>query len=191
MKIEKEQFLFYNNQRYELGLKNQDDVKNKITCPYTNLRNMILGQQDFIKKQNDIIRFALKFTREPYKNISNKSDEDLNWRYCIQTNTKLLPAFLYTLASAFVEDKDNYLIVMERIIKTNGKLSDDGDSWVDEYSGRIIRKIDYNIEYEDKLMKRIYKFLNKFSKFNFENINKTKFDKIYAPYIFKEGILEY
>jgi primosomal protein N' (replication factor Y) len=25
----------------------------------------------------------------------------------------------------------------------------------------------------------------------FENINKAKFDKIYAPYIFKEGILEY
>jgi hypothetical protein len=56
LKIEKDMFLQYNNQRYELGLKNSEESKVTLISPYALLRDIILGQQDFVKKQNDIIK---------------------------------------------------------------------------------------------------------------------------------------
>ena len=105
-----------------------------------------MGQSDFVKKQNDILRFSLKFTR-----TSTTEDEDANWLYCIKTNAKLLPSFFYTLAACFVEDPGDYRNKMEQVIKEIGVLSDDGDSWVDKHSGYIIRKIDFDVDegYED------------------------------------------
>ena len=48
------------------------------------------------KKQNDIIQFAMKFTKVASDNFSLKNAEDLHWRYCIKTNTKLLSSDVYT-----------------------------------------------------------------------------------------------
>ena len=135
-------FLKYTIAQYTIGSKNGtgDGDKEMVVSPFLPLMEMVLSQADFIKKQNDLIRFAQRFTRDANRNITDVEDEDPHWRYCIKTNTKLMPAFLYTLSSAFVQNPDNYLIVMEEIIQTNGKISDDGDSWVDEFSGRIIRR---------------------------------------------------
>ena len=44
--------------------------------------------------------------------------------------------------------KEDYLYTIEQICKDQGKLSDDGDSWVDKYSGYIIRKISLNTDEE-------------------------------------------
>lgn len=145
--IQRNKMFKYNNQQFKIGAKTENDEENDIVIsPYEKLRNIILGQSDFVKKQNDILRFSLKFTR-----TSTSENEDPNWLYCIKTNAKLLPSFFNTLAACFVEDPGDYKNKMEQVIKEIGVLSDDGDSWVDKHSGYIIRKIDFDVDegYED------------------------------------------
>ena len=145
--IEKNRNFKYNMQQYNLGISHDDDAdKDIIVSPYTKIRDKILGQSDFVKRQQDIIRFAIRFTREANTEFSNSVEENIHWRYCIQTNAKLLPSFLYTLAGYWCEDPANYLKNMSLIIKDIGALSDDGDSWVDKNSGYIIRPIDFDID---------------------------------------------
>ena len=48
----------YNDKQFKLGLSNDDDHKMTIVSPYNKLRDLILGQSDFVKKQNDIIKFG-------------------------------------------------------------------------------------------------------------------------------------
>lgn len=127
----------YNNQKVNIGDTSDDyDV---IVSPYSKLRNLILGQTDFVKKQNDIIRFVNKYTRE------STEDEDQYWVYCVDTNTKLLPTFFIKLAQAFISGK-NYNDEYEKICAEQGTLSDDGNAWVDKYSGYVIGRIDFDTE---------------------------------------------
>ena len=145
--IERTRVFKYNDAQYEMGLKDEDSKLGSseeeiVVSPYIKLRDMILGQPDFVKKQNDIVRFSSRFTREATDSEKAIDDKNSHWRYCVETNTKLLPAFLSTLASQFVEDSSRYIQKMDEIIKTNGALSDDGDAWVDKFSGYIIRKRD-------------------------------------------------
>ena len=58
-----------------------------------------------------------------------------------------MPEFRYTLASAFIDDPQTYQLVVERVKATIGKISDDGNAWVDEHSGQVIQ-VD-NFEFED------------------------------------------
>ena len=146
IEIEHNRTFKYNYKQYNLGVKNDETDKDIIVSPFSKLRDKILGQPDFVKRQNDIIRFAIRFTREANTEFTNNEEENIHWRYCIQTNAKLLPSFLYTLAGYWCEDPSNYLKKMELIIKDIGALSDDGDSWVDKNSGYIIRPIDFDID---------------------------------------------
>ena len=160
-KIQNQRVVKYNNQQYLLGLeelkRNDMDTgtdeslidANPYACPYSKLRDMILGQSDFVKKQNDIIRFTQMFTRENMKDTTVGplgEIESIHWRYCVKTNIKLLPTFLYTLACVFINDYDNYNEKVEYIIKDIGALSDDGDAWVDKYSGYVIKNINFDAE---------------------------------------------
>jgi hypothetical protein len=134
-----------NNLAYQLGkmvVTNTDEI---IVSPHMKLRDLILGQEDFVKKQYDIIKFVDKFTREP---MITEMKEDAQWKYCVDTNMKLLPAFFYVLALAFVQgsDENNYIKTLNEISHSHGILSDDGDSIVDKHSGFIIRKIVYSAE---------------------------------------------
>jgi hypothetical protein len=143
----------YNTQQFQLGLSadNIDELNSAADedikrSPYIKLRDLVLGQSDFVKKQHDIVKFAERFTREAIDTVNDKINEDLYWRYCIETKAKLLPTFLYTLAGCFLNDPDNYLNQTNIIIKEIGTISDDGDSWVDKHSGYIIKKIDFDTE---------------------------------------------
>jgi hypothetical protein len=139
----------YNNQQYKIGVKNglsalnETDETAVVQSPYLPLRDLIISTTDFVKKQRNIVRFAKTFTREA---LAKKPSETQHWRYCILTNTPLLPTFFYTLASCFIEQPDNYLRTMNEIMKESGKLSDDGDRWVDEHTGRTICMIDFAID---------------------------------------------
>ena len=134
----------YNEQQVKIGSSlNETDGFNVVTSPNMDGLNRILGQGDFVKKQNDIIRFTMQFTRKAYVG----SDESPFWRYCIKTGAPLMPEFRYTLASAFVDNPDTYQLAVERVKATIGKISDDGNAWVDEHSGQVIQ-ID-NFEFED------------------------------------------
>ena len=127
----------YNNQQVSIGETSEEyDV---VVSPYAKLKDIILGQSDFVKKQDNIIRFMNEFTREPIE------DEDLYWLYCIKTNTKLLPMFFVKLAKAFITGQ-NYNDVYEKICSEQGTISDDGNAWVDKYSGYVIGRIDFDTE---------------------------------------------
>ena len=104
-----------------------------IISPYENLRDEILSQSDMIKKFNDIRIFTEKYCR-----VGN-NDEDENWFYCIETDVKLLPSFFMELVTGF--NNNNYTKTLELIYKNRGVLSDDGDKWVDKYSGYYISNI--------------------------------------------------
>ena len=128
----------YNNQQYEIG--GGVEINNIPISPYEKLRNAILGQGDFVKRQTDIGNFVNLFTRPP------NDDEDKYWLYCISSNIKLLPRFLETLSSAYTISINNYIQAIATICKTQGELSDDQDCWVDKYSGYTIVPIDFNDE---------------------------------------------
>jgi len=144
-KIETTFLLKYNNQKYKLGTNIDDQDKDQIFSPFSQLLDIILSQKDFVKKQGDIIKFADKFTRP------GNMQESQHWLYCIKTNVPLLPAFKKELAAAFITSQYTYQIVLERIKSTNGQISDDGDWWTDKYTGWPICRGDFDTEegYED------------------------------------------
>ncbi|NDA89382.1 MAG: hypothetical protein EBY20_00485, partial [Alphaproteobacteria bacterium] len=135
----------YNAEQFKLGVGNDDFEKDIVASPYVKLRDLILGQSNITNKNNYLVRFAIRFTREPNPDESTTED-GLHWRYCVKTGVKLLPSFMYKLAVCWTENPNNYMRIMDEIIKDCGKKSDDGDSWVDEYSGYIIRAIDPDID---------------------------------------------
>ena len=141
------ELLKYNYQQYKIGANNEDE-KPIIVSPYFKIRDVILSQQDYTKKQSDIIRFTTSFTRQPYINTIGPlgEEESIYWLYCIKTNIKLLPSFIYQLACAFINDYGKFNNTMDLIIKDIGALSDDGDAWVDKNSGYVIKKIDFDVE---------------------------------------------
>ena len=134
-----------NNIAYQIGLE-ATKYTDAVVSPHLALRDRILGQTDFVKKQNDIIRLYDNFCREPLEILT----EDNGWKYCRETNTKLLPAFLYELAKSFLEGAD-YQLRLEEICHTHGLLSDSGDAIVDKFSGFTVRAIDFANEegYDD------------------------------------------
>jgi hypothetical protein len=120
----------------EIGEKLQD---NEIaSSPYSELRELILSQQDFVKKQTDILRFIDKTCR-PAQESKNESEF---WYYCLETDVKLLPTFFGVLANAFFSG--TYNDIVEEIAANQGKLSDDGDKIVDEHSGYTIKTIEFD-----------------------------------------------
>jgi hypothetical protein len=68
------------------------------------------------------------------------------WLYCNKTNTKLIPSFKLDLAHTFLNNKDNYNNMVEGLKKSIGKLSDDGNQWVDEHSGWPITNIEFDTD---------------------------------------------
>lgn len=135
--IEIENQMKYNNQHYGLSLTAEEIMVQ--SSPYDKLRDLILGQGDFVKRQTDISRFVAYYTRP------STDAEDKWWLYCTASNVKLLPTFVAKLADAF-NNKDNYFMAIQKICAEQGEISDDGDSWVDKYSGYIITAIDFDNE---------------------------------------------
>jgi len=146
--IENNNLLKYNNQKYKLA-ENMDDTKSiKPISPYLNLLNLILSQNDFIKKQSDIVRFVNSYTRPPIReNFGPLNEmENMHWLYCNKTNVPILPVFRFNMATCFITNPDGYKDYIDLLISKIGKLSDDGDWWEDKNSGWRISKIDFDIE---------------------------------------------
>jgi hypothetical protein len=147
-KLKKTQFFKYNNYQYNMGLSIVDEIKDKKVSPYVKLRDLIMGQNDFIKRQTDIIKFVSLYCYEGNPDMPNVNDgemEDEWWLYCKETNTKLLPKFHHILASTFVNNNSKYDDVLNDLKRKIGKRSDDGDAWVDEHSGEVICPIDMDV----------------------------------------------
>lgn len=136
-KMKNQEIMKYNDIFKKISYKL--DIVDIPVSPYENLRDLILGQSDFVKKQYDIQKFSVHFCREP----SNK--EDQFWLYCVKSNLKLLPNFISRLADVFISNGD-YLLEIDKICAEQGTISEDGDQWVDKHSGYIIKNIDLDKE---------------------------------------------
>ena len=103
---------------------------------------------------------------------NDEQEEDVNWLYCLETSTKLLPKFMLTLANAYIQNLD-YGAILKEVCKDIGELSDDGDTWVDKHSGYVIKTIEFNTDegYDESGFKRIRQELAEdlSSKFSLDN----------------------
>jgi hypothetical protein len=147
-KIETNNILKYNNQKYKLGSGSENDNNFKPISPFIELLNLILRQKDFVRKQNDIIKFANTYTRKSVSGFGPLNEvESEHWLYCIKTNVPLLPTFKLNLAQAFVVNGQyEYVSYLEFVKSSIGKLSDDGDWWCDEHSGWPICPKEFDFE---------------------------------------------
>ena len=127
---------------YYLG--NKVTLTDILASPYAELRDRILAHVDFSQRQELITQFRDKYCRYSIEG------ESTYWLYCKETGVKLLPTFLYSLAQSF--SMDLYEDVLDRIVSTQGTLSDDGDSIVDKYTGYIIcyRDLVAQEEFDDR-----------------------------------------
>ena len=142
LKIKNEKNMYVNN----ILLQNYMPIDDSITLsPYEKLKDKILNIKDFIKRQDLIKKFCIKFTRESI------NDENKYWLYCNKTNNKLIPKFIYKLANAFINNND-YITELDTICSEQGTISDDNNYWVDKHSGYIIKNIDFSNEegYDEK-----------------------------------------
>lgn len=127
-----------NNLAVEIG---HFSKKNELfVSPRLELLNCILGQTDFIKKQNNIMSFASQYTRNP---LVEQLDEHPYWLYCKETNTKLLPMTLFELAKTFVSG-ENYNDKLEQLCNDHGR--EEGGNIIDKHSGFTLRKSDFQEE---------------------------------------------
>ena len=133
--VTNENLLFQDNKRMKIA--NTLEINDIVVSPYLDLLNSILSQNDFVKKQANIIQFTNQYTRV---NSPENSSENIFWFYCNETNIPLLPTFYTQLAIAF--QSGNYQQTLNEIKRQRGKMSDDGDKIVDKYSGFVICAID-------------------------------------------------
>ena len=135
--LERTKYYRYDDEKYDIGTTAEEVVESR--SPYTGLRDMIMGQADFAKKQIDIIKFTTQYTRPSNEN------EDEWWLYCINTDVKLLPTFIPKLAFVFTQH-NNYLDAVRQVCAEQGTISDDGEAWVDKHSGYTIIRIDFDTD---------------------------------------------
>ena len=122
---------------YSYGLDAKEVVEN--ASPFASTLNLILSQNDFIKKQSDISRFVAQYTRPA------GVDEDQWWVYCNSTSVKLLPTFVSHLANVFIRG-EKYFDALQLIMARQGTAGGDGEAIIDKHTGWVITNIDFNTE---------------------------------------------
>ena len=178
--IQNKEFYKYNDKKYQIGVHSlikrrtlsgdeirdydeEDEDIEAIISPMEPLKDKILAQSDFVKRQYDTLQFITSFTRKANEIMG----EDTNWLYCIKSNAKLMPSFYETIAIAFIQSHGggggggggavsggivrgsaviSLNVVIDTICKERGTISDDGEAWIDKYSGAIIKQIEHITE---------------------------------------------
>ena len=119
-----------------------------IQSPFLDLFQVIINLKETATKYEYLIKFCANYTRDA--NPMNK-DETTYWKYCIKTNIKLVPMFMYKLAISY-HINDNYIQEMANLCKEQGVLSEDNDKFIDKYSGYVIKNIEYSDSYQSESM---------------------------------------
>ena len=125
----------YNIIAHEMGKYLKETTR--IKSPNAEQLENILGQDDFVKRQHDIVQFSDQFCRDP---MVDELGDSKYWLYCTETNVKLLPASLFQLARAFVSNED-YSVKLNELIRSQGII--DGDSIYDKETNCLLQKIDF------------------------------------------------
>ena len=113
--------------------------------PYVDIFHSILNIKDLDLKYSNLIKFCANFTRDANLLVE---DESPHWKYCVKTNMKLVPFFMYRLAVSYHTTK-TYAQELNNICNDtrNSAISDDGDKFIDKNSGYVIKEIDYSDNY--------------------------------------------
>jgi hypothetical protein len=139
--LKHKKLLEQNMKSLKLGKSINTDIT--VKSPFSALRDNIITYQDINVKHKYIITFVNNFTRP-----SIEPNESPFWLYCKESNTKLLPLFMYDLAIAFNEG--TYETKLREIIDQFGETDSDG-MYFDIESGYRISNLDFtnNEEYND------------------------------------------
>uniref|UniRef100_A0A6C0EU03 Uncharacterized protein n=1 Tax=viral metagenome TaxID=1070528 RepID=A0A6C0EU03_9ZZZZ len=157
--------LKYNNEKIYLEQEElEKETDGHIDSPHSKLRDKILQTYQLDVKYKAIQLFIERYT---------KKMKDPYWYYCVDTNVKLLPTFFNKLSVAFLIT-NRYAEAFEEICLEQGTLSDNGDTWVDKYSGYIIKTLDFDNDegYTDG---------------GFKNVSRGTIDKPLVDEFFKEA----
>jgi hypothetical protein len=147
--------------------------------PFTGIRDEQLKIKDLEDKYTAILSFCREYTREPILKIN----EDINWLYCINTSTKLLPVFIKVFAQKYFVGMDEYNIEVDRHIQLNGVYNDSNNTWVDSKTGFFIKRMNlivtkFSNENEDEHEDNDYeKELLENDDENFKNENKNELNE--------------
>jgi hypothetical protein len=134
----------YKQNTTAVNISNQGGIiEEKVVSPNAHVLDMILSLNDFVRQQKDIVWFIEEYCRTPLPT------EEPAWMYCKETNTKLIPYFMYLLADKFLNGGD-YQYLLDKMC-ANAELSDDGDYYVDKDTGFPLKKRDFvdEEEYDD------------------------------------------
>lgn len=112
--------------------------------PYLDIFHSILNIKDLDLKYNYLIKFCANFTRDANLLVE---DESPHWKYCVKSNLKLVPFFMYRLAvsyhkagtQAYIQELNNLCNDSE-----NCAMSENNDSFIDKNSGYVIKEIDFS-----------------------------------------------
>ena len=120
-----------------LNMIDKVEARKIIRSPNEKLKQKIMSIKDLGERYNLLIQFVKQYTMP---------GPDQYYLYCIETNVKILPKIVYQLAQAYFSDDKDYNIFINELCKNQGELSDEGDAWVDKYSGYVIKRIDFEEE---------------------------------------------
>jgi hypothetical protein len=134
----------YDTKKVEIA-NTLDETTPVVVSPYDGLLNTItlLKQTDLAKYYLKIAEFVKTFTREGI----SENDESHYWFYCIKSNKQMVPTFINKLATTFLAG-GNFGLMLDKICALQGTISDDGDKYVDKYSGYTIRMIEMSTDEE-------------------------------------------
>lgn len=158
--------MLYKYDAQKLAIGNTAEIKEHITSPYDGLLSAIMVQPDMAKRYVDIVKFVQAFTRtalntstfemdenddendnDEEKDKNKNTTESSYWLYCVKSNKKMLPTFIHTLATVFL-NKGDYELALDEICTKQGTISEDGDKWIDKHSGYTIKMISLNEDEE-------------------------------------------
>jgi hypothetical protein len=143
--VRSKNFLKSNDFQYKLGLTVKEEISGIVISPYAKLRDLILGQNDIVKKYSDLIKFITLYSEAGDPSIPDINTGEMQnewWYYCKKTGVKLVPTFKVYLAKQFIFGSEAYQSAIDYLVKTIGKPSENGDSWIDQNSGEIICYVD-------------------------------------------------
>ena len=129
----------HNMRVHDANVKMIQKVKSRniIESPYEKLKEKILSISDLNEKYQLVNKFVRQYT---------VPGEDPYYLYCIDTGVKLLPKIVHKMAEGYFLNDEDYASFINRLCLTQGEESDNGDAWVDKYSGYVIKRKDFEEE---------------------------------------------
>ena len=136
-----------NDKQFQIGSKvSEGNDESKVVSPYQPLCSEIVSDKDFVRRQSNIILFAKKFTRPATEEEAADENGGAFWRYCNETDARLLPSFYLDLAIAYQTSWKHYIDALERVIRQQGVCNtEESNLWYDKYSGCPIIEIDFDL----------------------------------------------